>query len=127
MGIQEGYPRWRGPNTCGIWKHPMLRVFSLAFIFFLLAISLAAQTSSTIEGIVKDKQGATIAAARIQVINSELAIDRATMTDSDGNYRVAALPPGNYEVRADKEGFQSEVIKGLELTLNRTLTFDISL
>jgi outer membrane receptor protein involved in Fe transport len=127
MGIQEAYSRCRCPNTWGIWKHSMLRVCSLAFISFLSAISLAAQTTSTIEGIVKDKQGATIAAARIRVINSELAIDRTTMTESDGNYRVSALPPGNYEVRADKEGFQSEVIKGLELTLNRTLTFDISL
>ena len=40
---------------------------------------------------------------------------------------MAALPPGNYEVRADKEGFQSEVFKGLEITLNRTLTLDITL
>ncbi len=108
-------------------KRSILYVCSMALIVMVSALQLVAQTTSTIEGTVKDKQGATIAAARIRVINSELAIDRTVTTEADGNYRVSALPPGNYEVRAEKEGFQSEVFKGLELTLNRTLTFDITL
>ena len=93
----------------------------------MLAPRGGAQTTSTIEGTVKDKQGATIAGARVRVVSAELAIDKSATTEADGEYRVTALPPGNYEVRAEKDGFQSEVFKGLEVTLNRTLTFEITL
>jgi outer membrane receptor protein involved in Fe transport len=93
----------------------------------LYAPGAAAQTTSTIEGTVKDKQGASVAGAKVRVTSGELAIDRTATTDADGTYRVAALPPGNYEVRAEKDGFQTAVFKGVELTLNRTLVFDVML
>src|SRR5262249_25607339 len=87
----------------------------------------AAQTTSTIEGTVKDKLGAAIGGAKVRVVSTELAIDRSATSDADGTYRVTALPPGRYEVRVEKDGFRSEVFKDLELTLNRELTFDITL
>lgn len=102
-----------------------LLVHSLMVIF--LVPVLLAQTTSSIEGTVKDKQGAVIAGAHLRVLSTELAIDRSATTDTDGSYRIAALPPGIYEIRAEKEGFQAEVFKALELTLNRTLVFDINL
>jgi hypothetical protein len=89
--------------------------------------ALRAQTTSTIEGAVKDKQGAAIGGARVRLLSTELAMNRSTTTEVDGTYRLAALPPGTYEIRAEKDGFQSEVFNGLEVTLNRTLTFDITL
>src|SRR5262249_21169297 len=81
----------------------------------------------TIEGTVKDKQGAAIGGAKVRVVSAELAIDRSAVTDAEGAYRVTALPPGKYEIHAEKDGFQSEVFKDLELTLNRELTFDVTL
>jgi hypothetical protein len=104
--------------------------WGIALVLFACVIGIpgsAAQTTSTIEGTVKDKQGAAIAGAKVHVTSGELAIDRTATTESDGSYRVTALPPGNYEVRAEKDGFQTGVFKGLELTLNRTLTFDVTL
>lgn len=127
MGNQRAYSGKSCAGIWTIWKHSMHRLISFAAILFLAGVHLAAQTTSTIEGTVKDKQGATIAGARVRVISTELGIDRTTTTDSDGAYRVAALPPGNYEVRAEMQGFQSEVFKALEVMLNRTLSFDITL
>lgn len=94
---------------------------------FILAPALMAQTTSTIEGTVKDKQGLAVAGAQVRLLGAQLAIDRSMTTESDGSYRVTALPPGNYEIKASKEGFQSEAYKNIELTLNRTLTIDITL
>ena len=124
QGIDSSNSR---PGAQYIWKHTMIRLSGAFLLLFFCVAGLVAQTTSTIEGTVKDKQGAAIAAARIRVVNPELAVDRSVTTDSDGSYRVAALPPGNYEIHADKDGFQSEVFKNLELTLNRTLAFDITL
>lgn len=94
-------------------------------LFF--AASLRAQTTSTIEGTVKDKSGAIIAGAHVRAVSAEMAIDRSATSEADGTYHITALPPGIYEIRAEKDGFQSEVFKGMELTLNRTLAFDITL
>ncbi len=96
---------------CGLWSAPRS----------------ASQTTSTIAGTVRDKQGLAVAGAKVRAISAALAIDRSATSDADGQYQITALPPGNYEIRAEKDGFQSEAFKAIELTLNRTLTFDITL
>jgi len=73
------------------------------------------------------KQGLAVAGAEIRVTSAELAIERTTVTEPDGSYRLGALPPGIYAVRAAKDGFQAEVFKDLEVTLNRTLVYDVVL
>jgi outer membrane receptor protein involved in Fe transport len=106
-------------------------VLYLVAVIFLtvswLAPQVSGQTTSTIEGTVKDKQSATVGGAHVRVVNAELAIDHSATTEADGTYRIVALPPGTYEIRVERDGFQSEVFKGIEMTLNRTLTFDVVL
>src|SRR5580700_5513499 len=127
MGIQEALSRWRCPGTKGIRKHSMIYSCSLAFVLLLSGLDIAAQTTSTVEGTVKDKQGLAVAGVQVRATSAALAVDRTVTTESDGSYRIASLPPGIYEVRASKDGFQSEVFKNLEVTLNRTLDFDITM
>ncbi len=115
------------PITAVNSKHLLSHLFSLTIILFLSAANLVAQTTSTIEGTVKDKQGLALAGAQVRVTSAELAIDRTVTTESDGTYRVTTLPPGVYEIKAAKDGFQSEIFKNLEVTLNRTLDFDITM
>ena len=68
-----------------------------------------------------------IAGVQVQVISAALAIDRTVATESDGSYRFAGLPPGIYEIHATKTGFESEISKNLEVTLNRLVVYDITL
>jgi Carboxypeptidase regulatory-like domain/TonB dependent receptor/TonB-dependent Receptor Plug Domain len=98
-----------------------------AVLFFALAPHLSAQTTSTISGTVRDKQGLTVGGAEVQVTSTELAIDRTVTTESDGTYRLSALPPGIYQIKALKNGFQTELFKNIEVTLNKTLVYDITL
>ncbi len=106
-----------------------LRAFVLCVLVFsaFFVTSLAAQTTSTITGTVRDKQGLAVAGAEVRVSSTELAIDRSATTEADGTYHLTALPPGIYEIKASKDGFQTELVKDLEVTLNRTLVYDISL
>jgi outer membrane receptor for ferrienterochelin and colicin len=97
------------------------------FLLLGLSCGLQAQTTSTISGTVRDKQALVVSGAVIEVSSSELAVDRSTTTESDGAYNLAGIPPGIYEIKASKDGFQTEVFKNIELTLNRTLTYDITL
>jgi outer membrane receptor protein involved in Fe transport len=106
-----------------LWIHSRWTVL----IFLALAPCLHAQTTSTIAGTVKDKQGLVISGAVIEVTSSELGIDRSATTESEGTYTLAGIPPGIYEIKGSKDGFETAIFKDIEVTLNRTLTYDITL
>ena len=88
---------------------------------------LQAQTTSTIEGTVTDRQGLAVTGAQVQVVGTTLAVEKAMNTDAFGAYQITALPAGTYTLTVSRSGFTTQVIKDLELTLNRTLTFNVSL
>ena len=100
---------------------------SLVVFLLLIAPSLRAQTTSTIEGTVTDQQGLGVAAAEVHISSAALAIDRRVLADSAGSYRIAGLPVGLYTVTTSKAGFSTEASRGLELTVNQTVTFNIVL
>lgn len=106
---------------------PIISVFAVLGFLFVCSQVLQAQTTSTISGSVKDKQGLAIPGVQIHVTSAELAVDRSVSTGSDGVYSIEALPPGIYEIDASKSGFESEVFRGIEVTLNRTFTFPITM
>jgi hypothetical protein len=57
----------------------------------------------------------------------EQQFTRSALTNSEGFYSLLALPPGNYEITFERNGFQRQVQKGLELTVNQNLRADASL
>ncbi len=85
--------------------------------------SFAQTTTSTIEGTVTDQNGAVIAGASVTATGSNLAAERTAVTDSQGNYRLVALPAGTYQVKFSQTGF-AEQTTNFELTLNRTVTLN---
>lgn len=99
----------------------------LGSVAFPLVPALLAQTTSTIEGMVSDHQGLAISGAEVSVTANTLAVSKKTTTDANGNYQIAALPAGIYTVTVSHMGFSTQVFKDLEITLNRTLKFNVSL
>jgi Carboxypeptidase regulatory-like domain/TonB dependent receptor/TonB-dependent Receptor Plug Domain len=93
----------------------------------LLLPALHAQTTSTIEGTVTDRQGGAIAGAQVQISGTTLAVGKTTTTDGNGRYQFTALPAGEYTLTASRAGFTTQIFKDLDITLNRTLTFNVSL
>ncbi|MGH9366943.1 MAG: carboxypeptidase-like regulatory domain-containing protein, partial [Thermoanaerobaculia bacterium] len=85
-----------------------------------------AQTTGAIEGRVTESSGAGLADVRVEARSPSLQGIRAASTASDGAYRLPALPPGAYTVRASLEGFAS-VEKAARVTLNAMTTADFAL
>jgi hypothetical protein len=98
--------------------------FCFALIFCLPAI---AQTTSNIEGTVKDPRGAVVPGAEVKATSTSLAIERTATTDENGFYRITALAAGNYTVTVSATGFANSTIQNVELTLNRTIALDVQL
>jgi hypothetical protein len=50
-----------------------------------------------------------------------------TVTDSQGSYRLPSLPPGQYKVQAELQGFKISVISGIVLQVAQQARVDLEL
>jgi hypothetical protein len=101
-------------------------VLALAF-FAVLAAPVFAQGESSIEGTVSDTSGSAIPGVTVQIKNLETGAERHVITDESGHFSAAALPVGQYEVRAEKSGFRGELKNGISLVVAQRLSIDIVL
>ena len=93
----------------------------------LFAPASRAQSTASLSGTVTDQTGATVSGADITVRSVETGAVRTAMTDSAGSFQISALPIGQYEVRAKKEGFAEGVRKGIQLVVGQGATADIEM
>jgi hypothetical protein len=99
-------------------------------VLALLLVSIADSQESTVGGIVgevRDTSGASVAGARISVINSATGSTRDSLSDAEGNFVIPNLPPASYRLRVEKEGFQAAVVDSLELRVGLVLRQAITL
>lgn len=83
--------------------------------------------TGTISGTVRDSSGAVLPGARVVVQNEDTGFARTFTADGDGRYSALSLNLGNYQVTATQEGFQTEVRRGIVLTVGREELVDLSL
>src|SRR5262249_24622691 len=96
-----------------------------AAIFFSMFIVLTgwayagAQTfRGTILGTVTGSSGAIIQDATVRAKNVATGLERITSTDAEGNYTIAELPIGTYDVRIEKRGFSKTfTVSGVVVTV----------
>ena len=82
---------------------------------------------STLKGKVTDQFDAAMGGATVTVINAERGVVRSVQTDDDGSYQVPLLQPGTYELRVEAQGFESQVLRKLVLTVGQVGVYDIRL
>jgi hypothetical protein len=69
-----------------------------------------AQVSASIEGVVLDQSGGTVANAQVEARNTETGQTRSALADEAGRYQILGLSPSEqYEVRATAIGFRPDV------------------
>src|SRR5271165_3815612 len=93
----------------------------LCFLF-LLASGAAAQDASTgaLRGTVSDATGARIKDATIAAVNLDTGIRHFATSDSEGQFALELLPPGDYLARAEAPGMSPEVTPRLHVELGGT-------
>jgi hypothetical protein len=88
----------------------------LLLIFLLFpAFVIAQESRGTISGAVTDPSGAAIPSAKITVSEIRTGINTPTVTDSVGHYTIPFLPPGDYEIRVEGQGYRPFVRSGVHL------------
>jgi len=81
----------------------------------------------TITGTVADPAGAVVANAPIEAKNTETgAVFQAASSDT-GNYTLAQLPVGNYEMSVTVAGFKKYIRQNIAVQLAQTVRVDVAL
>src|SRR6266571_9215476 len=100
----------------------------LALVLALFSSYALPQTQlATVFGTIMDASGAVISGAQITILNQSTGLKRNASTDLTGQYHIAGLPTGNYSVRVEKEGFQTQVREGIALTSASEIIMNMSL
>ncbi len=100
---------------------------AVAAVALLAASSLWAQTTGRIMGTVNDSQGNAMPGVVVSVTSPALQGARSSTTAADGEFRLLALPPGTYTLKAELAGFKTFEQKDLVVGMDRTLTLPIKM
>ena len=110
----------------------MRRIHIVWMLFYLLTVerAFAAQNSLTtgsVTGTVRDSSGAVLPRATVSARSVTTNQTRSVSSAEDGRYGFAALPVGDYELRAELPGFSPYVNPGVTIALGREALLDITL
>jgi hypothetical protein len=106
----------------------------ILFLFLMTAVviphSADAQGGSTgaISGVVVDSKGAPVSNAQIEISAAGVAAAvRRVVTDAGGNFTIASLPVGAYEITIKATGFSASKYSNVEVRLTETTRLNPSL
>jgi Carboxypeptidase regulatory-like domain/TonB dependent receptor len=125
---------WQCSQTIALMAYSQkfirLRYFSLSCasaLLFLIAGGIAAQTSGTITGEVKDTNSALVVGVQITARQIETGVTRTTLSEAEGRFVFPGLPVGTYEIRTEHQGFEPLVHPPVRLTVNDTVEVSLVL
>jgi Carboxypeptidase regulatory-like domain len=106
----------------------------LCLVFLLVGFMLARvgdvegqATQSTILGTVTDPSGAVVTGASVTVKNEGTSFERTMVTNENGDYRVAGLEVGKYQVSVSAPGFKTFVRSRIDLDASQIKRVDSTL
>jgi len=99
----------------------------ISVMTFFSPCPIWSQASASLSGKVTDPSGAAVSAATVTAKNLDTGISRNTSTDQTGQYRLFALPVGQYELGVTKKGFAEEIRTGIRLVVGEDASVDVRL
>src|SRR5438128_4408898 len=91
-------------------------LFRACLCGFLAAMAGAQAPTGEIAGAAYDRAGAVVRNVSITVTNAGTGFARAVKTNQSGQYSIASLAAGPYEMRAEAPGFRAFQLKTAVIT-----------
>ena len=114
-------------SSCN-WRLASIRILLIsATVVFCVggAMSQSQSNAADLQGTVRDPQGAAVKGATVTARNLATNVTRDSTSNDEGAYQILGLPPGNYEITAEAQGFSKARIASVTLTVGQTAQLDI--
>ena len=109
-------------------RYKSVAVWTMSIMFLVAPAALRAQrTTATISGTVTDASGAVVPGVQVSAQEKSTGASTQAQANSEGFYVLSGLLPGEYRLRAEKDGFQSYVQEDIIVQVNRPVSVNITL
>lgn len=109
--------------------HQFLRVvFAALALFSFVAVASAQEINGSINGMVKDPNGAAVAGATVTITDAEKkVVARTVTTDDNGAFSAPDLPSGTYDIAVEAPNFKKHIETKVKLDVGQKRGLELSL
>jgi Carboxypeptidase regulatory-like domain len=101
-----------------------LGLFLATFAFVPAAFPQAEAVNARLSGTVLDPNNAVVPGAKVTLSNPETGFSRQFTSEENGRYVFTVIPPGTYQLRVEKEGFNAYSQSGITLAVGQSAALD---
>jgi hypothetical protein len=111
------------------FKQSLLAVTIISTLTILSSSALAADSASTgfLTGTTTSLEGTQLNNVKITIKNTDTGLTRTVETSNSGTYRFPLLPPGTYNITAEKDGFLVAKQENVKVSIANKSFFDVTL
>lgn len=111
-----------------VFRVALPSVFALTLFFLFSTTTFAQGTRGTINGTVRDPNGAVVANATVRLVDATRGAEvRTVQTGESGTYQFVEIEPSNYNIIVNAPGFGESTVTGVTVEPNRNVTTDVAL
>ncbi len=108
-------------------RNLLVNILLAIFCSFLFVSSAQAQYRASLRGTVTDPQGATVAGAKVTLVDTNTSRTLVSTSDANGIYQFNALPPAPYRLTAEAQGFKEKVLENVVIIPEQPNGLDLQL
>ena len=94
-------PIARRPRSAG----PAARLGLAIALIFWIGTAHAQTVAGLVRGVIADPSGAPVSGTAVTLTRQETGAQRSAVSDARGEFTIAAVPPGEYRLEAQHQGF----------------------
>jgi len=107
-------------------RNKLLSILAITLLLAPIAFSQSKETGA-VRGVVTDEQGAPLPGVNVTISGQNLMGIRTYLTDANGEFRFPALPPGEYQVKAELQGFGPVLREKIRVNTTSTINIDLQM
>jgi hypothetical protein len=98
-----------------------------AATLMLLPLCAHAQYNASLRGTVTDPSGAVIPGATVTLANKDTGAEQKAISDNGGVYTFNGLAPAHYQIKVERNGFQTKVLQNVQIIPEQASTIDLQM